>query len=364
MMKRKTIPTLLVAVIVLLLLPGLACNLFSAQPDEPEVVEEPIVIEEPELEVEPDFRPEQALRLDFEDTVHNVAFGHGGDLIAAGTGTQVEIWDASDGSLVHSLEVRSRVNGLTFLSGDDAVALSLNVWYTYIFDLATGEEGLSFDDRGYDHSQALAPDGARIATGNRDGKTWLWDVENGTLILEMDPADEIEGFSEVLTALAYAPDGAMIAAGHWNGTIFLWDANSGDLIRSIEPENNSDNAWGLTFSPDGQYLAVGGRNVEFNDVIKVFQVSDGSLARVLDQYSRSGATSTPVAFSPDGTLLAAGAMDGIYIWALPDYELLHTIPIEDGGESNWVTDLDFSPDSQYLLAGYWDNYAILWQVQE
>ena len=361
-MKRKTMPTLLVAVIVLLLLPGLACNLFSVELDEIEVIEEPVVIEEPDDK--PVFRPEQGLRLDFEDKVESVAYANDGNLIATGISRQADIWRVDDGSLVQSFEVQHSVEGMAFLPGDDAIALGINVWHVYIFDIASGEERLYFDNRGYDHSLALAPDGTRIATGNRDGKTWLWDIGKGTLILEMDPADHIDGYAEWLTALAFAPDGGMIAAGHWDGSIFLWDANNGDLIRMIEPETGFCNAVGMDFSTDGQYLAVGGLRHERDEVIKVFQVSDGSLAWALDDYSRSGTRFAPVAFSPDGTLLAAGTMDGIYIWALPDFELLHTIPIEDTGATDWVTDLAFSPEGRYLLVGYWDNYAILWQVQE
>ena len=379
---RRTLPTLLVAVIVIMLLPGLACNLFSAQPEEPEVVEEPVVveepevIEEPELEVEPAFRPEQVLRLDFEEKVSSVAFSNDGDLIATGINNQADIWRVVDGSLVQSFEVQNSVDGLVFLPGDDAIAMGINVWHVYIFDVASGEEQSFLDKRGYDHSLALSPDGTRIASGNRDGITLLWDMSTGELIMELDPMEIVDTYaayisdqvspptSKWLTAIAYSPDGRIVAVGHTTGYIFLWDANSGELIRTIEPEIDFSAVRSLAFSADGQYLAVGGRRHEGQEVIKAIQVSDGSLAYVLDQYTGGGSGSAPVTYSPDGTLLAAGATDGIYIWSLPDYELLHTIPIEDTGDSDWVTDLAFSPDSQYLLAGYWNDYAILWQVQE
>ena len=371
MIKQKRIHLTLVAVFVLLLLPGLACNLLPGRSGEPvEVVEEIVVVEEPEVIDEPEpgsetvFRPEQVFRFDFEDTVHSVAYANDGDLIATGTYIQVDFWDASDGSLMGTLEdLPHSVMGLAFTPDDQAFYGAFTLGGVNLYANDDNEPIIDFHG-GYDNYLALSPDGTRIATGNRSGDTWVWDVGSGEQILALDPADHIDDYSEWLTSLAYAPDGSIIAAGHWNGYIFLWDADSGGLIRTIEPETEFCSAWSLAFSPDGQYLAVGGHKQEFDDVIKVFQVADGSPAWVLDQFGRGGSGAAPVAFSPDDTLLVAGAVEGIYLWALPDYELLHTIPIEDTGGSDWVTDLAFSPDSQLLLAGYWDKYSILWQVQE
>lgn len=369
MMKQRRIHLTLVAVIVLLLLPGLACNLLPGRSGEPvevveeiPVVEEPEVIEEPEPE-EPIFIPQEAMRLDFEDKVYSVAVSKDGNLLATGRSGQVDVWVRSDGTLLHSFDTRHTVETMAFLPGDQEIVVGLGVYGVSLHKISDGEMIQEFHG-GYNNRIALSPVENVLATGNRDGVIWVWDTSNGELIQALDPAEDIDGYSEWVTSLAYAPDGSIIAAGHWNGYIFLWDANSGGLIRTIVPETDYCGAWSLAFSPDGQYLAVGGHNQEFDNVIKVFRVADGSPAWVLDKFGRGGSGAAPVAFSPDGTLLAAGAVEGIYIWALPDYVLLHTIPIKDTDASDWVTDLAFSPDSQYLLASYWDNYAILWQVQE
>ena len=360
---RLTLITILVALIGLLLL-GLACTPTPAQPEEPVVVEEPEVIDDPEPEEEPAFSPEQVLRLDFEDTVHSVALANDGDLIATGIFTQADIWRADDGSLVQSFEAQHRVDGMAFLPGDDVIVLSVNTRGTYTYDIASGEEISSFGDRGFDPRIALSPDGTLIASGNRSGVTSIWRVRDGELIFEMEPRDYVEGYSEYLTALAFSPDGSLASAGHWDGKIFIWNVITGQLERLIKPETERCSALGLAFSIDGELLAVGGARDGNTEVIRLYQVSDGSIVRDLEHGTRGGTLVSPVVYSTDGTLLAFGATDGIYIWSLPDYELLHTIPIEGTGDSDWVTDLAFSPNSQYLLAGYWNDYAILWQVQE
>jgi len=218
---------------------------------------------------------------------------------------------------------------------------------------------------------ALSPDGTLIASGNRRGLIWLWDASTGEQIFEIDPGENYDALFErsmdkAITALAYSPDGSLVASGHNGGMIFIWNTETGALDKLIEPETDRCNPEGLVFSSDGQMLLVAGARADWDEVIRFYQVSDGSIVRDLEHGTRGGGglAYSPLVYSPDDTLLVFGATDGIYIWSLPDYELLHTIPIEDTGDSDWVTDLAFSPDSQYLLAGYWNDYAILWQVQE
>ena len=367
--KRKTMPTLLVAVIVLLLLPGVACNLFTAQPEEPEVVEEPVVIEEPEPEEDPAFRPEQVLRLDFDDTVRSVAFNQDGTLFATGISNQIDVWNTTDGQRQLTLdELRGSPEDIAFSLDDQHMLVAQHAFGAKLYNLEEGQ--ISVDFHGGLHNRlALSPDGARVATGNMNGLTWLWEVDTGEQIFEMNAGDVVEAYAEwargmELIELAFSPDGRLVVAGHYDGMVFIWNAETGEMERLIEPETDRCTPDGLAFSNDGEILAVGGARVDFDEVVRLYRVSDGSFVRDLEHGSRGGTAASPVVFSPDGNLIAFGANDGIYIWSLPGYELLHTILIDETDAIDWVTDLAFSPDSQFLLAGYWDDYAILWQVQE
>ena len=362
---------IIIMMMTAILFSGLACNLLGAQPQEPEVVEELPLVEEPEpIEEpveEPGFTPELAMRLEPTEpdhTVSSVAFSHDGTQIAIGSYILIDIFGAADGALISSLaDLPHSVKGLAFTPDDQSIFGAFSLGGVNRYSLADGELMIDFHG-GYDNYLALSPDGTQIATGNRSGETWVWNAGNGEQTFELNPADHVEDHSDYLISLAYSPDGGIIAAGDWNGYIFLWDANSGDLIRYIEPETDFCGTWGLSFSPDGQYLAVGGHNVSFDPVVKIYNVADGEQAWVLDEASRPGSGSAPVAFSPDGTLLAAGAMDGITLWSVPEMTFLAHLEIEDTEATDWVTALAFSPDSRTLAAGYWNNYALVWQVQE
>ncbi len=361
--KLKNKKTLLITLLVSLALVSLACNLLPGQQPDPEpVVEEPAPTDPPEPE-ESAFVPQQTLQLDFEDSVSSVAVSQDGALLASGIFMQLDVWNREDGALAHAIETTHTVESMAFSPDGQSVASGLSVGGVNIYSIPDGQ--IIHDlHGGHNNYLALSPDGTQLATGNRSGLVWVWQTDSGELLLELDPGEHLADFSEWLTALAYSPDGATIAAGHWDGHIFLWGAESGELIRVLEPETQYCNAWELAFSPDGQHLAVGGGTVDFADVIKIWNVADGSIQYALDDFGRGGSRNTPVAYAPDGTLLAAGAVEGIYIWSLPEYELLYTLPIEEKEDSDWVTDLVFTPDGQYLLASYWDSYAILWQVQE
>jgi WD40 repeat protein len=365
--KRKIRRNATIILMLLILLISTACRLFSKTETSPEpVVEEPIITEDVETEeTEPEedvWQPEVIYNLNHDDIVNSVAYSHDGSKFATGLYIQIKIWDAADGSLLKEIEANHSVEDMTFLPDDQSVATGVSLGGVNTYSITTGELITKFHG-GYDNFLTLSPDGSLIATGNRDGILWLWRVEDGELVAEMDPAITHEDYSEYIRSLAFSPDGQHIAAGHWGGDVFLWDALNYELKNTLSIDDEYAEAWDLAFSPDGQYLAVGGARMDFEDFIAIWDVETGEIAYSLNEFSRSGSMHAPVAFSPDGTLLAAGAVDGIYIWALPEFEFVNHLPIEETVDSDWVTDLTFSPDSQKLLASYWGGYAQLWQLQ-
>ena len=362
-MGKRRILTLM-SIVIILALSSLACNLFTREQAQPEVVVEEVeVIEDPVEEEEPTWSPELIFNLPHEEKVASVAYSHDGTMFATGYFVQADLFDASDASLIRSIELKHSADVIAFTPDDLNLAIAISVGGVSTYDLASGEVLQTFHG-GFDSFLSISPDGQRIATGNRDGIAWLWDINSGEALAEFDPAAHIEDYKEYLTSVAFSLDEQILAAGYWDGTIFLWQVENGDLINILEPTSQYSNAWDLEFSPEGQFLAAGGGSVDFSGVTTIWNVNEATIVHNLADVSRTGARNSPVAFSPDGSLLAAGAMDGIYLWSLPGFELVHTIPIEETADSDWVTDLAFSPDSQRLLAGFWNGYAQVWQVQE
>lgn len=109
----------------------------------------------------------------------------------------------------------------------------------------------------------------------------------------------------------------------------------------------------IAFSPDGTLLAAG----DAEHKIKLFDVKG---AKTLQTLRDHGATITSVAFSPDGSLLAsAGKENVIRVWDVKTGQLLQTLD----GHTLAVAAVAFSPDGSLLASGGYDKSIHLWDVK-
>jgi WD40 repeat protein len=67
---------------------------------------------------------------------------------------------------------------------------------------------------------AISPDGTRLASGDFEHSTRLWDVATGTLL------KSFEGHAEGVRAVAFSPDGNMLASASGDKTVKLWNLGS------------------------------------------------------------------------------------------------------------------------------------------
>jgi len=106
-------------------------------------------------------------------------------------------------------------------------------------------------------------------------------------------------------------------------------------------------------SPDGQLLVTDKRDAS----LYLWRVADGSLLNTFEGHS--GSAVMGIAFSPDGQLLASGAVGEFRLWQVSNGELLHTMV---GKPGNYISSLTFSPDGQ-TLATNWSGLAVVtWDV--
>jgi len=138
----------------------------------------------------------------------------------------------------------------------------------------------------------------------------VWDLASRSLVRELPHDDWVQSG-------AFSRDGARFATGSKDGNVYLWRLADGALERKLPGNGQWLNS--VAFSPDDRLLATAGQDRR----VVVWSVAEGRPLLVLacrDQVSG-------IAFSPDGTRLAVGDVTNIHLYPL-DFSALEADPKE------------------------------------
>jgi len=145
------------------------------------------------------------------------------------------------------------------------------------------------------------------------------------------------------------------------GEVLVWDVDSGAIIASTD-ELQSFTA-GLTFSPDGETLAVSDCDrIEIaatclEGAIRFWDFIDGTFT---DRYLGHAGIIWSLDYSPRGELLASGSQDNtIILWDTETGQPVGQRLTNHGGPVRRVA---FSHDGEMLASGGFDNLVFLWDV--
>ncbi len=224
-------------------------------------------------------------------------------------------------------------------------------------------DATTLDDRGtlLDHtgkvtSLAWSSDSTLLASGaSDDTDIRVWNVADGRL------ARRLSGHSGWIRSLAFSPSGTTLASGSTDQTVRLWDASTGQLLATLT--GHTGFIGGVVFSPDGATLASAARDgsVRLWDVATGQEKSGFSFRTALDPDTNLRYWATGVAFSPDGTILAVGATDGVvYLVDATSGQQIRQLR----GHTNWIVirGLAFSPDGATLYSSGLDATVRAWNV--
>lgn len=178
-------------------------------------------------------------------------------LAGVGMDGQLVVWDAYDGQILYTYQ--DPIGGLksiAFSPDGNLVAvgstgeLSNPIGSTTILDAASGQVLRTLAEEtqsGWIWDLAFSPQTGQLATVAFSGDGIIWDVSSG----EIQYSLQGQGNG---TSVAINPTETILATGDGVGNVFLWEAGSGLLLLSL-PGHSSVPVTGLTFSPDGKYLA-------------------------------------------------------------------------------------------------------------
>ena len=275
-----------------------------------------------------------------------IAYSPDGKLIAAVFSTQLVVWQADTGQIVHTLVGDlngGTINHTSFSPDGTQLAVANMDGLPKIWDLATGIQVLSLNG----HTQicdaiAYSPDGNLLATGDQGGTVKIWETASGQEIKSF-------GLGGVIHDLAFSPDGKRLATANEDGTLTVWDPATGRELLSLP---RASGMYGVTFMPDGQRFVTAHQD----GTAKVWETTSGRLLLTLAGHV---STVTDIVSSPDGALIASAGYDGtLRIWdAAPGREVLTLL-----AHSDQVWDISYSSDGQHLATVSLDGSARLWDA--
>jgi len=380
-MKSIKLPIKLIIIIMTVI--GLAITP-ACQASEPEVVEEETIIEEePEAIEEPEATEgekevseepeEEAIEgepellwifeyEDLDDHLDCLAASPDGETLTVGSYLTTYTHLLYDGRIIDvNTSHRHSVEDIDFSPDGSVMGVGLGVYGAVLIDTTDGSE-LHQLHLGNNNRIAFSPDGEHVATANRDGLVWIWNIENGEQVAELENPEIAEkGWTNRwVAAIDYHPSGKLLAATHNDDIVYIWDIEEERIVHTLNLDVivlSTKNAF--RFSPDGKIMAGAGREDFKKYLVRLWAV---------DNYEQLAELVVPrevrdIAFSPDGSLLAVGSLYiATTIWDAHTGTLMYTLDQTIEETTDGTRALAFTPDGGHLAVVRNNGILEMWRL--
>ena len=311
----------------------------------------------------------------YDSSISTVAFSSDSRMIAGGSknGT-IRVWDAGIGNRIHEFDGHTELVSEVFFFPGDTILVSASLDGTVrLWDLVIPGGSLSnpkqygvpvYTVAASPNWPPLAPDEYTFVTGSADKLIRIWNMKTDQLVhaLKRNTDLVLDGHTDSVRKVRLSPDGRTLASASSDGTVRLWDRA---LKRSrLILKSHTGKVKALAYTADNRIYACG---TGLDGKLRLWDAGTGVVLSVMREHT--GLTET-AAFSWDGkTLASAGLGDGKIF--LSDVE---TALVNNGswsnsslrgtliGNSDGITALAFSPAGTTLASGGLDGKIHLLEI--
>jgi WD40 repeat protein len=301
-----------------------------------------------------------------------LATGAGDVNLAMGNRGELTFWNAMTGQLINrvtqfdSFSIR-RLNDLVYHPSGDWVATAegqgpQSSWAingaSSRFAAPGGEHQMSYPVQSSAmEGIEISPDGTLLARAQWDNpEVWVVNADTGQIVHRWT------AHSGGVTAVKFSPDGQYLATGgKADNTVRIWRLSDRSLVQQFEPTGQT--AWGalsIAFSPDGQLITAANRG--YGQRFRLWRISDGELLFAADPVEYLA--HARVRFTSDGKHLVMSERSSqpsqpwvgrIRFLNVPSLELKADWHFTQGSPNNGVTGFDLSPNGDYIAFTQWDG---------
>jgi len=193
-------------------------------------------------------------------------------------------------------------------------------------------------------SIALSPNGKTIASGSRDGKVRLWNVETEKVVAKWT------GHTHIATSLCWSVDGERVVSGSYDGTIRVWDVESGDTVLGPIKTRHED-MYAVIYSPDTTKIATGGF---CENALKIWDAKTGNLLSTIKHDSPIHC----LAWTSDQKKVITGSYASIRIFNTATWQQIAILE----GHTHIAQSLSLFQNDRLLASGSYDMTARLWNL--
>lgn len=196
--------------------------------------------------------------------------------------------------------------------------------------------------------RALALRGSLLAAGMDGGKITVWDLGK-----DGEPPQQLSAGERAVTSLAFQPTGSLLAAGNLDGSVTLLDPLRRAAPATLRAADNENGVRAVAWSADGSSVAAGQRSGALLwDVARQGAQPRSVCNGALDVRS--------LAFKPDGTALLCGKADGRIV----GWPLRQGRELTFSGHAASVNSLGFNPRGDRLASASSDGTIRLWHIDK